>query len=64
MESKYQDKYESAILEAGFKFTRLLDNYRLYRKWNGEVIIANVTLKGKLEVLLHNTLNEVKEDEE
>lgn len=64
MESKYQDKYESALIEAGFKFTRLLDNYHLYRKWNGEVIIAKVTEKGKLEVLLHNTLNEVEEKEE
>jgi hypothetical protein len=62
MESKYQDKYERTMLEDDFKFCRLVEGYSLYKKWNGEVIIAKVNEKGKLEVLLHNILNEVKEE--
>lgn len=61
MESEYHNKFERELLEDDFKFCKLIDGAGLYKKWNGEVVIAKVDGKGKLEVLLH--LNVEKETE-
>lgn len=63
MENKYQGKFERNLYEDDFKFCRLIDSCGLYRKWNGEIIIAKVSDKGTLEVLLHGKLEENIEDE-
>ena len=63
MDSKYQNKFERELIEDDFKFCRLVNGYGLYRKWNGEVVIARVTDKGNLEVLLHANVNDETEKE-
>lgn len=58
MESKYNQKFERELIEDDFKFCRLVEGYGLYKRWDGEVIIAKVSEKGKLEVLLHANIKE------
>ena len=64
MESKYEGKYERVMLEDDFKFCRLVEGFGLYKRWDGQVVIAKVDSKGKLEVLLHANLTIEENDNE
>ena len=63
MDNKYEGKFERDLIEDDFKFCRLVDGYNFYRKWNGDIMIAKVNEKGKLEVLLYTNLKEEIKDE-
>lgn len=56
MEYKYQGKFESELIKDGYQFKKIIGDLSLYRDDQDNVVIARVTDKGRLEIMLETKI--------